>query len=86
MLRETTDNGQPITKRAQTEVCALFHGGEGIRTPVRLQIPRYIYVRILLFQSHPISGQQTACHGPVALSYPRCHDAIDGQPDLNGAR
>jgi hypothetical protein len=41
------------------------HGGEGIRTPVRLQIPRYVYVRIPLFQSRPNVGQQTASNGPV---------------------
>ncbi|CAN5690895.1 hypothetical protein BH23GEM8_BH23GEM8_07670 [soil metagenome] len=40
-------------------------GGEGIRTPVRLSIPPDIYVRILLFQSHSLGGQQTASHEPA---------------------
>jgi len=39
-------------------------------------------VRILLFSSHPLVGQQTASHGPAMRSHPSYHGARTGQPEF----
>jgi hypothetical protein len=43
----------------------LSDGGGENRTPVLPPIPPNVYVRILLFQSHSLVGQQKASRKPV---------------------